>query len=382
MPRQPNFALLFIMEAKAAVLYEPGTPLKFESVTVLPPGPGEVQIRMHAAGVCHSDLHVMKGDQPMKMPIILGHEGSGVVEAVGAGVESVEEGDHVIPIWRMSCGTCEYCLGGRPALCDVGTALRFTGRMPDGKTRFQTAGGQEILHYAGVSTFSELSTMPEGAVVKIPKDFPLEFAALIGCGVITGFGAVFEAGDVSAGDTVAVFGCGGIGLNIVQSAKIAGAVKIIAIDTVPSKLEYAKQMGATDVIDASETNAVEAVHDLTGNKGVDYAFEAIGLPGPIEQAYDATKKGGTCIVVGIAPPSARAKINVNQLVYAEKTLKGSIYGSTRPRIDLLRLIDLHRAGRLMLDELLTRTYPLSGINEAYAALENGEVARSLVMCQG
>jgi NDMA-dependent alcohol dehydrogenase len=370
------------MEAKAAVLYEPGTPLQFESVTVLPPGAGEVQVRMHAAGVCHSDLHVMKGDQPMKMPIILGHEGSGIVEAVGAGVESVEEGDHVIPIWRMSCGVCEYCLGGRPALCDVGTAMRFTGKMPDGKTRFHTAGGEEILHYAGVSTFSELSTMPEGAVVKIPKDFSLEFAALIGCGVITGFGAVFEAGDVSAGDTVAVFGCGGIGLNIVQSAKIAGAVKIIAVDTVPSKLEYAKQMGATDIIDASESNPVEAIHDLTGNKGVDYAFEAIGLPEPIEQAYDSTKKGGTCVVVGIASPSARAKINVNQLVYAEKTLKGSIYGSTRPRIDLIRLIDLHRAGRLLLDELLTRTYPLSEINEAYAALENGEVARSLVMCQG
>lgn len=324
----------------------------------------------------------MKGDQPMKMPIILGHEGSGVVEAVGEGVTSVEEGDHVIPIWRMSCGTCEYCLGGRPALCDVGTALRFTGRMPDGKTRFQTAGGAEILHYAGVSTFSELSTMPEGAVVKIPKDFPLEFAALIGCGVITGFGAVFNAGDVTAGDTVAVFGCGGIGLNIVQSARLAGAVRIIAVDTVPKKLDYAKQFGATDVINASEVNPVEAIHELTGNLGVDYAFEAIGLPEPIEQAYDSTRKGGTCVVVGIAPPAARAKINVNALVYAEKTLKGSIYGSTRPRIDLLRLIELHRAGRLMLDELLTRTYPLSAINEAYADLENGEVARSLVMCQG
>jgi NDMA-dependent alcohol dehydrogenase len=370
------------MEANAAVLYEPGTPLRFEPVTVLPPGRGEVQIRMYAAGVCHSDLHVMKGDQPMKMPIILGHEGSGVVEAVGDGVTSVEEGDHVIPIWRMSCGICEYCLGGRPALCDVGTALRFTGRMPDGKTRFQTAGGAEILHYAGVSTFSELSTMPEGAVVKIPKDFPLEFAALIGCGVITGFGAVFNAGDVTAGDTVAVFGCGGIGLNIVQSARLAGAVRIIAVDTVPKKLDYAKQFGATDVINASELNPVEAIHELTGNLGVDYAFEAIGLPEPIEQAYDSTRKGGTCVVVGISPPAARAKINVNALVYAEKTLKGSIYGSTRPRIDLLRLIELHRAGRLMLDELLTRTYPLSAINEAYADLENGEVARSLVMCQG
>lgn len=369
------------MEAKAAVLYEPGTPLRFESVSVLPPGPGEVQVRMHVAGVCHSDLHVIKGDQPMKMPIIPGHEGAGIIEAVGAGVESVTEGDHVIPIWRMSCGTCEYCLGGRPALCDVGTALRFTGRMPDGKTRFQTARGEEILHYAGVSTFSELSTMPEGAVVKIPKDFPLEFAALIGCGVITGFGAVFNAGDVKAGDTVAVFGCGGIGLNIVQSAKLAGAVRVIAVDTVSGKLDYAREMGATDFVNASEVDPVEAIHELTGNLGVDFAFEAIGLPEPIEQAYDATRKGGTCVVVGIAPPAARAKINVNALVYAEKTLKGSIYGSTRPRIDLLRLIDLYRAGRLKLEELLTRTYPLSEINEAYADLEAGKVARSLLHCQ-
>lgn len=368
------------MQARAAVLYEPNTPLSFESVEVSPPGPGEVQVRMHAAGVCHSDLHVMKGDQPMKMPIILGHEGSGVVEAIGENVKSVEPGDHVIPIWRMSCGTCEYCLGGRPALCDVGTAMRFTGRMPDGNTRFRSESGDEILHYAGVSTFSELSTMPEGAVVKIPDDFSLEFAALIGCGVITGFGAVFNAGDVKAGDSVAVFGCGGIGLNIVQSAKLAGAVQIIAVDTVPAKLDYARQLGATDLIDASECDPVEAVRKLTGKNGVDYGFEAVGLPITIEQAYDATRKGGTCIVVGIAPPAARAKININQLVYAEKTLKGSIYGSTRPRIDLLRLIELHRAGRLMLDELLTKTYPLSDINEAYASLEKGEVARSLVLC--
>ena len=372
--------ILFAMEAKAAVLYEPNTPLSFETVEVAPPGQGEVQIRMYAAGVCHSDLHVMKGDLPMKMPIILGHEGSGVVEVVGEGVTSVEPGDHVIPIWRMSCGVCEYCLSGRPALCDVGTAMRFTGRMPDGQTRFRSSKGEEILHYAGVSTFSELSTMPEGAVVKIPRDFSLEFAALIGCGVITGFGAVFNAADVRPGNTVAVFGCGGIGLNIIQSAKLAGAVKIIAVDFVGKKLSYAEQLGATDTVDSSQCDPVAAIHDLTGKLGVDFAFEAVGLPEPIEQAYDATRKGGTCVVVGIASPSARAKINVNQLVYAEKTLKGSIYGSTRPRIDLLRLIELHRAGRLMLDELLTRTYPLSEINQAYADLENGDVARSLVLC--
>jgi len=368
-------------EATAAVLYEANTPLSIEKVSVLPPGAGEVQVRMYAAGVCHSDLHVMKGDQPMAMPIILGHEGAGIIEAVGEGVTSVKEGDHVIPIWRMSCGVCEYCLGGKPALCDVGTAMRFTGKMPDGETRFRNQKGEPILHYAGVSTFSELSTMPEGAVVKIDKEFPLEKAALIGCGVITGLGAVFNAAEVKPGSTVAVFGCGGIGLNIVQGARIAGATRIIAVDTVASKLDYSREFGATDVINSSENDPVEAIKDLTGGVGVEYAFEAIGLTKPIEQAYDSTKKGGTCVVVGIASPTARAQINVNALVYSEKTLKGSIYGSTKPRIDLLRLIEMHRRGQLELDKLLTKTYPLSRINEAYAALERGEVARSLVLPQ-
>lgn len=369
------------MQALAAVLHRAKEPLRLETVEVLPPGPGEVTVRIEAAGVCHSDLHVMKGDLAMKTPIILGHEGAGVVEEIGAGVTSVEPGDHVIPIWRMSCGRCEYCLGGRPALCDVGTAMRFTGLMPDGRTRFRDAAGGSILHYAGVSTFSQRSTMPEAAVVKIPKSVSFEHAALVGCGVITGYGAVMHATRVMPGSRVAVVGCGGIGLNIVQTARLAGATTIVAVDRVPAKLDYARRMGATHLVDACENDPVAAVLDLTGGLGVDHAFEAIGLAEPIEQAYDMTRKGGVCVVVGIAPPAARARINVNALVYAEKTLKGSIYGSTRPRIDLLTLLDLHAQGRIDLDTLLTRTYPLSQINEAYAALERGEVARSLVLPQ-
>lgn len=369
------------MQTLAAVLRQAREPLQIEAVEVLPPGPGEVLVRIMAAGVCHSDLHVMNGDLAMKTPIILGHEGAGIVEEVGSGVSSVRPGDHVIPIWRMSCGRCEYCLGGRPALCDVGTAMRFTGRMPDGETRFRDASGASILHYAGVSTFSQRSTMPEAAVVKIPESVSFEHAALIGCGVITGYGAVMHATRVTPGSRVAVVGCGGIGLNIVQTARLAGATTIIAIDRVPAKLEYARAMGATHCIDAGENEPVAAVQDLTGGLGVDYAFEAIGRAEPIEQAYDMTRKGGVCVVVGIAPPEARARINVNALVYAEKTLKGSIYGSTRPRLDLLTLIELHQQGKIDLDSLLSRTYPLSEINEAYAALERGEVARSLVLPQ-
>lgn len=365
--------------ALAAVLYEAGKPLVLEEVEVQSPQAGEVTVRMKAAGVCHSDLHVMKGDLPMPSPIILGHEGAGIVEEVGPGVTSVQAGDSVIPIWRASCGRCDYCMNGKPALCDMGTAMRFTGLMPDGLTRFTNARGDSIRHYAGVSTFASISTMPEAAVVKIDSDFPLWKAALIGCGVITGVGAVVHAAGVRPGSTVAVFGCGGIGLNILQGARMVSARRIIAVDALASKESHARQFGATDFVDASAGDPVAAVKELTGGKGADYTFEAIGHPRVIEQAFDSTRKGGTCVVSGICRADARSAINVNQLVYAEKTLKGTLYGSARPRVDLLNLIDLHRSGHLMLDELLTRTYPLEQINEAYAALERGEVARSLIV---
>ncbi|GIX49056.1 MAG: S-(hydroxymethyl)glutathione dehydrogenase [Candidatus Tectimicrobiota bacterium] len=366
------------MRAKAAVLYEAGTPLRIEEVEVLPPQRGEVQVRMYAGGVCHSDLHVMKGDLYMPTPVILGHEGSGIVEQVGEGVTSVQPGDHVIPIWRVSCGACEYCTGGRPALCDVGTQVRVTGLMPDGTTRFRI-NGTPVRHFAGVSTFSQLSTMPEAAVLKIPQDFPLDKAALLGCGVITGVGAVVNAAKVRMGSSVAVFGCGGIGLNAIQGARIVGALTIIGVDVVDRKLEYARKLGATHTINAAQQDPVEAIKELTGGKGVDYAFEAIGLPKTIEQAYAATRKMGLCVVIGVTRADVRVGINANEMVYAEKTLMGSLYGSSRPKIDLLKLIDMYRSGKLLLDELLTRTYPLEQINEAYAALERGEVARSLVL---
>ena len=367
------------LTATAAVLYQAGKPLRIEQVQVQPPQRGEVLVRMKAAGVCHSDLHVMKGDLHMPMPIIPGHEGSGVIEAVGDGVTSVALGDHVIPIWRASCGQCEYCMAGRPALCDMGTRMRFEGVMPDGTMRFRNNAGDPIRHYAGVSTFSTMSTMPEAAVVKIPKDCTFEHAALLGCGVITGIGAVTNAARIHPGCTVAVFGVGGIGLNIVQGARLMSARQIIAVDIHASKEAKAREMGATHFVNAADGDPVQAVKDLTGGKGVDFSFESIGLTKPIEQAYDSLKKGGTCVVAGISRADARAQINVNQLVYAEKTLKGTLYGSMRPRVDLLSLLELHRAGKLMLDELLTRTYPLEEINEAYAALERGEVARTLIV---
>lgn len=367
------------MRVKAAVLREEGRPLTIEDVEVLAPRRDEVQVRMHASGVCHSDLHVMKGDLPIAKPIVMGHEGAGVIEAVGEGVTSVAPGDHVIALWRISCGRCEYCTGGRPALCDLGTEIRRTGLMPDGHSRFRGGGGEQIRHFCGVSTFSQVSTMPEAAVVKIPHDFPLEKAALLGCGVITGVGAVANAADVRLGSSVAVFGCGGIGLNVIQGARIAGALTIIGVDVHPHKLEDAARMGATHRVDAADGDPVAAIKEITGGQGVDFAFEAIGLAKTIEQAFAATRKRGVCVVVGITPAQVSAAVNTNDLVYAEKSLVGSLYGSARPRVDLLRLIEMHRDGRLLLDELLTRTFPLSEINGAYAALERGELARGLIL---
>src|SRR3954471_19808648 len=233
---------------RAAVLYRAGSPLSVEDVQVLPPRAGEVRVRMKAAGVCHSDLHVIKGDLAMPMPVICGHEGAGIIESIGDGVTTVVPGDRIVPIWRASCGQCEFCLAGRPALCEMGTKMRFEGVMPDGTKRFISKSGQPIHHYAGVSTFSSYATMPEAAVVKIPDDYSFEHAALLSCGVITGVGAVTRAAKIDPGCTVAVFGVGGIGLNIVQGAKMMSARQIIAVDVHASKQAKARELGATDFV--------------------------------------------------------------------------------------------------------------------------------------
>lgn len=365
------------MKAKAAVLFEAGQKLEIRDVEVQGPQAGEVLVRMAAAGICHSDLHAMTGHLVASLPAILGHEGSGIVAEVGPGVTAVKPGDHVIPLWRLSCGSCEYCSDGRPALCPEGTQIRMTGRLLDGTTRF-TLDGKEIKHFAGVSSFSEYSVIPARAVLKIPDDFPLDRAALLGCAVITGVGAVFNCARVRPGSSVAVFGAGGIGLNIIQGAAIAGAEKIVAVDVLANKLEFAKQFGATHTINGSTGNAVEQIKALTDGKGVEYAFEAIGLPATMRQAYDSLRKRGMAVVVGVTPMTAEVSVPVMTLVYEERILTGSVYGSSRPAIDIPKLIALYRSGKLKLDELLTRRYPFAEINEAYGALERGEVARSVV----
>lgn len=365
------------MKAKAAILFEVGKKFDLREVEVEPPRSGEVLIKMAAAGICHSDLHVITGHLSAPLPAILGHEGSGIVAEVGPGVTSVKPGDHVIPLWRLSCGLCEYCSDGRPALCAEGLQIRMTGRLLDGSTRFKL-GGVEIKHFAGVSSFSEYAVVPERAVLKIPEDFPLDRAALLGCGVITGVGAVFNAARVRPGSSVAIFGSGGVGINVIQGAAIAGAEKIIAVDLLANKLEFAGRFGATHTINAGETNPVEAIRALTAGRGVDYAFEVIGLPSTIRQAYDSLCKRGMAVVVGVAPMTLEVSVPIMTLVFEERVLTGSVYGSSRPRIDIPMLINLYRAGKLKLDELLTRRYPFSQINEAYEALERGEGLRSIV----
>ncbi len=365
------------MKARAAILFEPKQKLIIEDVDVPNPREDEVLVHMAAGGVCHSDLHVMKGDLAAPLPAILGHEGSGVVAEAGPKVKDLQAGDHVVPIWRLSCGECEYCTGGRPALCGAGVEVRRTGKLPLGGTGFSLRG-QEIKRFAGVSTFAEYSVIPERALLKIPKDFPLDKAALLGCAVITGYGAVIHAAKVRPGSLVAIFGAGGVGLNVIQTVALSGAAMVIAVDLLERKLQFAKQFGATHVVNASGGDAVKQVRALTGERGVDYAFEVIGLPVTMRQAFDVLAKCGTAVIVGIGPTQAEVSIPVIPLTWEDRAIIGSLYGSARPRIDLPKLIDLYRAGKLKLDELLTRTYPLEQINEAYDALERGEVARSVV----
>jgi len=362
---------------KAAVLYEPGQPLRVEDVELAPPRTGEVRVRVGAAGVCHSDYHVMHGDMVAVLPAVLGHEGAGVVEEVGPGVTGVAQGDHVVLLWRTSCGRCEYCSVGRPALCVVGTALRNSGLLMDGTTRL-SRDDLQLRHFAGVSCFAEQTVCAQEAVLKIPEDIPMPIAALAGCAVMTGVGAVVNTAKVEPGSTVLVIGAGGVGLCAIMGAVLAGAARIIAADLNPAKLELATSLGATDVVDSSRDDLVDAVRELT-RASVDYAFEVIGLAETVEQAIRAVRVGGTAVAVGIVPTGMTAQVNVQQLVMQEKTLKGSIYGSTRPRVDFPRLFELYRRGRLPLDRLLTRQWALGEINEAYDALLAGTVARSVVV---
>lgn len=357
---------------KAAVLREVNRPMDVEDVHVSKPGPNEVLVRTAAAGVCHSDLHFYNGTYPFKLPVVLGHESAGVVEQVGSAVTYVKPGDHVITCLSVFCGQCEYCLGGRMSLCQEPAVRRGPGEEPR-----LSKNGTMIGQFAQLSSFAEQMLVHEHAIVKIRPDMPLDRAALIGCGVMTGVGAVIHTAKVEPGATVAVIGCGGIGLSCINGAAISGAGRIIAVDTVPSKLELARKFGATDVVNAKEKNVVGEVVEMTGG-GVQYSFEAIGLKATAEQAFQMLRRGGTATIIGMIPPGTMVQVHGPDFLW-EKKLQGSMMGSNRFRVDMPRFVDFYLSGKLHLDDMISRRIKLSDVNSGLKALETGEVARSVIL---
>jgi S-(hydroxymethyl)glutathione dehydrogenase/alcohol dehydrogenase len=356
---------------KAAILREVHKPLTVEEVNISTPGPHEVLVRTVAAGVCHSDVHFYEGLYPTPMPIVLGHESAGVVEAVGSEVHYVKPGDHVITCLSVFCGHCNYCTTGRPNLCNREGLQRREGEEPRLSQR-----GQVMHQFANLSSYAEQMLVHEHAVVKVRDDMPLDKAALIGCGVTTGVGAVINTAKVPPGSTVAVIGCGGVGLSAVQGAVIAGAGRIIAIDTRASKLELAQICGATDLVNASQGDPVRTVRDMTGG-GVEYSFEAIGLKVTAEQAFGMLAKGGTATVIGMIPVGTHIELRGSDFLQ-EKKIQGSSMGSNRFRVDMPRYVDMYLSGKLKLDEMISREITLDQINDAFQALLGGEVARQVI----
>jgi S-(hydroxymethyl)glutathione dehydrogenase/alcohol dehydrogenase len=358
---------------RAAVLETAPGELVVTDVTIDRPGPGEVLVRTAAAGLCHSDLHFMENLYPAPLPSVLGHEAAGVVEAVGDGVDYVEPGDHVISCLSAYCGGCDYCLTGRLYLCSNRAAIERAKGAPPRLSR----NGEPVAQFFRLSAFAEQMLVHEHALVKISKDMPLDRAALIGCGVTTGLGAAFRTAAVEPGSIVAVVGCGGIGLNVIQGARIAGAGRIIAVDLNPAKLELAQQFGATDVVNASSVDAVAAVKEL-GRGGVEYSFEAIGNKHAAEQCFQMLRPGGVATVIGMIPYGTKIELHGADLL-ADRRIQGSNMGSNRFRVDMPRYVDLYLQGRLMLDELVSARISLDQVNEGFAAMKQGNVARSVIM---
>ncbi|MGH8973521.1 MAG: Zn-dependent alcohol dehydrogenase [Acidimicrobiia bacterium] len=365
---------------RAAVLTGIGTPLELrDDVEVEAPRAGEVKIRVAASGVCHSDLSVQNGTLMSPLPCVLGHEGAGEIVEVGEGVTRVAVGDHVVLSWIPQCGECFFCLRGQRHLCEKGSIGAITGGMLDGTTRLTSQGGP-LFQMAGTGTFSEYVVMPDIGVVKIDPDVDLRVAALIGCGVLTGVGAALNTSRITEGDTVAVIGCGGVGLNVIQGARVAGAAEVIAVDTAPVKLDMAKTFGATAGVDASATNAVSGVMDATAQRGADVVFEVVGSGPTIEQAVIMTRRGGQTVLVGV--PRMDVMLNVPAFIgmlVAEKTISGCWYGSSDVTRDVPRIVNLWREGRLRLEELISREITLEGVEDAFQAMGTGEVARSVIV---
>jgi S-(hydroxymethyl)glutathione dehydrogenase/alcohol dehydrogenase len=362
---------------RAAVLTAVNKPLEIIDLEQEGPKAGEVRVQVKAAGVCMSDWHIMNGDWPLPLPMVLGHEAAGIVAELGPGVTNVKQGDHVIFSFRPHCGHCRYCSKGRTVLCS-GHNDTPRWRMHDGSARLKL-NGEPVNQMARIGTFSEYVVSPAEQVVKVREDLPWTHAAIIGCSVATGVGAVVRHAEVEAGASVLVIGCGGVGLNVVQGAKLAGAGTIIACDLLDNKLEYGRAFGATHTINAKTEDTLKRVRELTGGFGVDYAFDAIGGEKTAVLAVDAVAPGGHAVLVGIPAASATAAINPMQMVYGEKRLTGTYYGSIRPAIDFGVLADLDMSKRIDLDSLISRTYTFDEINEGFRLLTTGAVARGVIV---
>lgn len=373
------------MKIKAAVLeamgapapYANSKPLRISEVDLDPPGAGEVLVKVAAAGLCHSDLSVINGDRPRPTPMVLGHEAAGVVEEVGPGVEDLKKGDHVVMVFVPSCGHCVPCAEGRPALCEPGAAANTRGELLSGARRLHR-NGQPLHHHLGVSAFAEYATVSRRSVIKIDPELPLEEAALFGCAVLTGVGAVINTAGVRSGQGVAVVGLGGVGLSSLLGAIVAGAGAVIAVDTNEQKLAFARQLGATHAFNAADPDCVEKVRDAT-HGGVDVAIEMAGSVKAFETAYRITRRGGQTVTAGLPHPAHTFALPIVNLVGEERTVKGSYIGGCVPTRDLPRYIALYRQGRLPVDRLMTDRLRLDQINEGFDRLAEGKAVRQVVV---
>ena len=362
---------------KAAVLFEVNTPLRIVEVTLDPPKAGEARVRMKAAGICQSDWHMMNGDWPSKLPLVPGHEAAGIVEEVGPGTADVSVGDHVIFSFAGHCGNCRYCNVGRSYLC-VGHIAVPRGALLDGTHRMHHEGA-DLQQMTRIGCFAQEVVAPAEMLVPIRKDMPFAQAALIGCSVATGIGSVTRNAKVEAGASVLVIGCGGVGLNVVQGAKLAGAGRIIAADILDSKLARARSFGATDLINAGGDDLVKRVKALTGGFGADYAFDTVATEKTLPFAFEAIAPAGRAVAVGVPSLKTQVSFSPFMMVLGEKTIGGAYYGSSRPQIDFPVLVDHYLAKRIDIDSLISRTYRLDEINEGFKAMMAGEVARGVVV---
>jgi alcohol dehydrogenase len=372
------------MKIRAAVLNEMGAPapyaqskpLSIEEIELDPPGPGEILVRIAAAGLCHSDLSVIEGNRPRPMPMALGHEAAGVVEELGAGVDDLKKGDHVVMVFVPSCGHCLPCSEGRPALCEPGAAANGAGTLLSGGKRLHR-NGQDVNHHLGVSGFADYAVISRRSCVKVDPDLPLDEAALFGCAVLTGVGAVINTAKVPAGTTVAVVGLGGVGLSSILGAVASGASRVVAVDLSDDKLGLARQLGATDTFNAGSANAVDEIREALKG-GVEYAFEMAGSVRALELAYKITRRGGTTVTAGLPNPTHTFALPPVNLVAEERTLKGSYIGTCVPVRDLPRYVDLYRRGKLPVDRLMSKHLRLEEINEGFDLLAQGKVVRQVV----